>query len=761
MSCYTYFCISDRATLRMLEGLHSSDTATLSVTRSWVKTVMSGGSSNGSLTRLLQPALKILLDPKPLRKPAHEKLGVRIALSREDAKKDMEYARYYFQSLGIENPYAPSKKEQYSELVVYYSQPVDSSQLLYATSLLQSVMAVEPEMFVCAAGNVMVDVSSLTGTSGTNESIPGIPVHSQGGSSTGCGERSDYFSSLEKSRESGGIAGRKLECDDKIPPSPSPATTKSLLELLLSVCVDMLRSEYHPTLKTSAPDQLENLKVKVTSSSLLSTVLHELLKVLAGKKKEVLPGVGGGGTSSTETGGGGGREWKVSSPSFVSALVALCDVQQVALLLLGRSLQWWGEAFCSSAMGDEYGRRGTGKMWASVAAAGLEASSSGMQARCNLLGVALRSLYCQLLRAVQCLVVLDSQLCMSLEGGETRQHQLHQQASSFSYSSKPDLVTVSSGITLPNDSRDSTKPPHSLPAVIPSVLTASQPYFKAFLLVVLSSSSLSSFHDDLLHMFTATLSNLLHQQVLELAPNLFKQLCTNIERSVSLSTQHGGSIAVEIEDGRGLSLQNSHLCVAYMKSLLGIIHWSLFRVKTEEKSVIRPLSSVSRKPGFISRSQLRNTRYDIFQVVQTRFVKENHSPTLKQPSAMSWLLGVFSASQKPLSLPGLSGSGSVMGGATGEGGGGVMSDGVPVESTGHPSHGVDSLVGQHVLMLLPAVYNAMAALWTHLGLGVGVAKKGDVEGQGASNLSSSSYKESLLVEVSRVVGVAGGRCLGL
>jgi len=730
----------------MLEGLHSTDPAVLAVTESWVKTAMSGGSSDDSLTRLLQPALKILLEPSALRKPAHEKLGVSVTLSREDAEKDMEYARYYFQSLGIENPYVPSKKEQYSESVLFYSQLVDSSQLLYATSLLQSVVAVEPEMFVFTAGNVMVDVSSLTGPGGTSEAAP---AHLQGIAGR---EHST------KNWENSAPTRRKPPCDSTTPLSPSPAMNKSLLELLLSVCVDMLRSEYHSTLKISASDQLENLNVKVASASLLSTILLELLKVLAGKKREVQGGASG------ETGGGVVGEWKVWSPSFVSALIALCDIQQVVLLLLGKSLQWWGEAFCASRTGCECssggrgGGGGSSKPWTSVTAAELDVSMvSSTRAQDNLLGVVLRSLYRQLLRAVQCLMVLDSQLCLTMEGGETR---LHQQASSSSSSSssKPDLVTVSSGITLPNTSHDSSKRPRFLPAIVPSILTASQPYFKAFLLVILNSSSLSSFHNDLLHMLSATLSNLLHHQVLELAPVLFKQLCTNIERSISLPTQHSGSDFIGIREGGRSLPHNDHLCVIYMKTLLSIVCWSLFGMKTEEKSAFHPSSCRSGKPGFMLHSRLRNPQYDIFQVVQTRSIRENLSPTLKQPSAMSWLLGVFStssSSQKPPPLPGLSGSGSGgVGVGTGEGGG-VSSDGTSVEGTSHLSHGVDSLVGQHVLMLLPAVYNAMAAVWTHLGLGVGVGKRGGVEGHGEGKWrSSSSHKEGLLVEVSCVVGVA-------
>jgi len=64
------------------------------------------------------------------------------------------------------------------------------------------------------------------------------------------------------------------------------------------------------------------------------------------------------------------------------------------------------------------------------------------------------------------------------------------------------------------------------------------------------------------------------------------------------------------------------------------------------------------------------------------------SPLLKQPSAMSWLFGVFSTSNQK---------------------GVALSD----VGTKNPCVGINSKVGQYILMLLPAVYNAVTEIWRY------------------------------------------------
>lgn len=696
----------------MVEGLRSTDAAILSVTRSWVKTALSGKSKDDSLVRLLQPALKILLKPDSQRKPVNKKPMVRITLSQEDAEKDMKYAQYYFQSLGIENPYSPSVKVQFSELLLCYRQLIDASQLLYALSLVESVVAVDPTMFVLVSGNIMVDVSMVAGYGGLDFSID-HPHRVARECGTG----------VDKPKDS--LSGSSTEGAKSL--SPSHAMHKSLLELLLSVCVDLLRSEYHATLTVSTEDVLEGLKVKVASASLLSTLLEELLNVLAEKKKE---GLGVAKPEAAATTGGSGMEWKVLSPSFVSALIALCDIQLVGLLLLGKSVQWWEEAFCSSQSVNSQ-NEAVGISWASLAAE-LSSHNSCPPSYGNSLSVLLHSLNAQMLRVVQCLIVLDTQLSLSY-GGEPNHHG-HMQPHVLP-ANKTEGITTTSGVQLISSPSDSDiSRPISLPAVLPGSLTASQPYFREFLLHVLRCPSLSSFHGHFLHMFSATISNLLHQQVLELAPNLVKQLCENIEYVV----RHKSAPTEK-------DLSKGHFCVTYLKSVLDVVRWSMFGMIEESNS--------TGKRSYTLRSRLQNSMYGIVQVIQAGTPKQNFSPTLKQTSAMSWLLGVFSVSQKA-SLSGLGSSGSVGGsGAAGARDKGVAGEGGGAADTlAQSSHGVDSLVGQHVLMLLPAIYNAMATVWTNLYIHVGGARKGTDWSTGSCHMDTAVTEVG--VSVSTGMGVS-------
>ena len=593
-----------RALLRMLEGLQNSDVAVKSLTQSWVKAVIARCQNEG-VHRLLQPLVKILLESDAKRKQQPDKtlMAKKIGLSRRDAEKDMKYANYYFESMGMVNPYAPSRKDQYADVLLHYTQVFDASQILYALSLLQNVVSVEPSSVVSTIGNTIIDVSMYG--SGMHHTY----------------ERNKHVDSPET---------------PTTPVSPSAATQKSLLEVILSVCVDLLRSEYHPSLKVAPEDQIENMRVKVSSTYLLSLLLNKLLKTLARHNEP------------DET-GPSYKDFKICSPNFVSALITLCDIQKVCLLFLGKSIEWW----CDASLTD-HNRKGS--IWTDIAR---QCQSSGIiDPR-----VVLKSFTSQLLRVVQCLISLDTQFSQSLP---IETNSLTSQSS--------DLVTIVSGVQI-NSVTD-------LPTILSGRATSSQFFFQTFVLQVLSNSSLSSFHDDLLHMFTGTISNLLSQQLMELAPKVIKQLCSNIEQIM------GKFSSKKLHESSSKTTgSNIQLCITYFDAMLKIILWCFFGnshfYSTSEESRMKVAD-------FKLQHRLSNPFFDILRVKQAEDAKENHSPTQKQPSTMAWLLGVFSVQK-------------ITSGAECEG---SSSDGSLFSRVG-----VNSQVGQQVLMLLPAVYNAMTDVW--------------------------------------------------
>lgn len=630
----------------MLEGLQSTDSSVRSLAQSWVRGAITRGSSEG-VHRLLQPLVKILLESDTNRKHKVEKQPKKITLTRQEAEKDMRYARYYFKSLGVENPYLPSSEDQYLKMVQHYTQVFDASQILYALSLLQLALEVDPASFISVIGNTVIDVSMYTTRA---MHAPHVDAHR----GTPEGESPDTPTT---------------------PQFPSLSSHKSLLEVVLSVCVDLLCSEYHPSLKSSALEQVDNLHVKIASVSLLAKLLNELLKILTKH-----------GTHSDDS---LPSEFKVHSPNYVSALLTLCDIEKVCLLLLGKVVEWWVELSGHSNTLKDDGRNG---VWSDLVKLTRQTGGSD-------LAVILKSFYTHLLRVIQCLIAMDTQLSQSLPI-KTRPPAL-----------SSDLVTVVSGVTVAGS---------LLPTVSPSCATASQPFFREFLLQLLSDPALSCLHDNLLRMFTSTVPNLLSQQLTDLAPRVVKHLCMNIERSLTVVS----SREAQSSSGRTTNADVS-LCIVNFDSILSITAWCLFGstrphpLKDQEQPADIPHSRLHHRPP--------DPFFDLLRVKQAESAKESFSPLSKQPSTMAWLFGVFTAQR-------ISSAGGESDGASGEPG--LFS-----------RVGVNSQAGQHVMMLLPAVYNSMTDMWSSFHCWRG--SEGVVKGADSVE-SSLTRKENMVHEVSPV-----------
>ena len=651
----------------MLEGLQSNDSAVRSLTQSWVRAAVSCSSSEGT-HRLLQPLVRILLDSNSKRKlKASNLLAKKITLSRKDAEKDMKYANYYFQSRGMENPYLPSSKDQYVEIVQHYTQTFDTSQILYVLSLLQLVVEADATGFIRTVGNTVIDVTMYaTCSAHATNMYPSTPGRAEAES-----------------------------------PEPSTATSlslasqKSLLEVVLSVCVDLLCSEYQPSLKAPPDEQLDNLRVKISCASLLSTLLSNMLDILSA----VGPAAG---EDSVFT------EFKVCSPNFVSALLTLCDIQKVVLLLMGKAVEWWYEISDDASSSRASAKNG---VWFQTARR-LRSEGGGDP------GVMLKSFFTHLLRVVQCLIVLDTQFSQSLPIKSTGSHS----------SPTSDLVTFVSGVQI-------SAP---LSAVVPGCATASQRFFGEFLLQVLSEVTLAQFHNDLLHMFTSTVSNLLSQQLADLVPKVVKQLCGNMEEAARSSA--GKSKRIENDSGGSGDV---HHCVTYFNCVLIVTSWCLFgetRLHPSKDEIVPSSSSSSVIARSRSHSHLLyhtspNPFFNVARVKQAEGARDILSPTNKQTSTMDWLLGVFTGQTKASSV--------------GE------ADGLAGEAGGLCSRvGVGSQAGQQVVMLLPAVYNSMTDVWLELCGQHAVEYQAGRDGGGGSwgfsggAESMEKWKQSMLFEVS-------------
>ena len=553
-------------------------------------------TDKSELQSLLQPLVRILLEADTSRN--------RTSAAVKRKKEEDTHAKYYYTPGTVETEKEESLKDQFSEIALQYTQAFDARRVLYVFSLLQSILAVDTATIVSSLGEVVMtaslnQVGSLA-AGGTTE------VHSE---------------------------------------SEGARTQRSLLELLLATCVDFLRSEYPDSLEMPLIDCHDNLQVKTSAAELLSTILNAFVVILSSP------------FAQTENEIGSKLTGVVSHPSYVTALVALCDIQTIVLLLSAHVVQCLRDIQGQESAKQE-GGESPGVEGATAAQTGvwncLHTENSADPSPCDPTSV-LRSLFVHLLKLLQKLIELDAQCSLSLNP-----------------------TTPVSTIPQPSVSfvRQSSKLTSQLPRIQPSLTTAAQPFFQALLLNVLADPALASLHSALLCMFTTILPNLLNQ-LDELAPKVLKQICKNLEMVIHLPKTAGATTTNPENDKHSTAPQlfSGELAVSYMESLVTIILWCYF--------------GDSQLP---CSSELRQHVPSMFWKVNT-IPELDHSgdplsPMLKQPSTMSWLFGVFSNSN---------------------------SKGVALNDVGAktPQVGTSSKVGQYVLMLLPAVYNVVTEIWRH------------------------------------------------
>ena len=691
MICNTlhlYFDLLHRAILRMLEGLQSRDAAVRHFVGSWVR---HSTARETDTAKLLQPLLRILAEAQPLRRSEQSKYlfsPYEVCLTKEEAAKDPAYAKYYFASLGISDPEEVHRKNQYRDGVLYYIQVFDINQVLYSLSLLLSTVQVDPPSIVSCMSGIVVDSLSYMNVAAApgHPSLAVVDVNVDGSSKESSTPHED--------------SGQLLSAG---------SSRKSVLELFLTTCIQFLQSEFHQSLEVLLEDHLDHISVKVLCAELLEVIHTEFVHILAkahsgptstSDRQAV--------TTQADSDVLPNRGASIANANYVTALVTLCDVQKSTLLLLARVVQEMRElerARERSNVGPSQGKpllccRGScdeGK-WKQLLIQhnqreGMCLSSSSCQNSDP--GITLGSLFVHLLKLVQSLITLDSQchVCNKFTGSKSTA------STPFSL---PTLSSVTAGIKLSDGS--------DLPPVLSGITTASQPFFQTLLLDILSDVALNHLHTLVLVMFTTTMSNLIGHQIDELAPKILKQLCKNLEepRAMDKLPEHKtagqkGSLKSSREQNNLLK----HNTISYLESAVTIILWCLFGEKNggfspcNEKG--RPLSSSFQSDS--SHHQAINLFWRVTSIAEREEASLDLTPALKQTSAITWLLGVFS--QKGGGVTETGGGGGGGGERDGSGGGGTLSSGL----IGSSSTGLTSLVGQYIVMLLPAVYKVLTDLW--------------------------------------------------
>ena len=595
----------------MLEGLRSQSTAVKCFVRSWLKFA----TERAELGRVLHPLLRILVEAE---------LGRARTPSKQTDKALSSYGKYYYAGEYHDLEEKKSEKDEFESISLQYSQVFDASRVLYALSLICSVIAADPGNIVGCLGSAVVDVSTYTGPNSSGQS---------------CLIATKFHSVPLPSSNS--ISNPAPHSETQTPATPSPAP-KSLLELLLASCVDFLRSEYQESLEASLPDQLNNQRVRTAATELISVLLRELVLILSQHEST--------GPANTSM---------LQNPSYVSALVTLCDTQKVTLLVLARVVQNLRDTSAELELREDSSKSPVMEDSKELNIKGNKSSpvddSSTDEDKTSL-----ETLFVHLLRCVQNLITLDAQC---------------------------NPATPASATLLTPNLKNPDISISQLPPILASLPTASQPLFQVLLLNILANSSLVHMHRHLLCMFAASLPNL-RTHLDELAPKVLKQICRNLERAfLSEKEREGHKSSRKYQ--RDSQLLSSDYIISYLESLVIITLWCLFGE--------RPTDSNSGT----TQGQLNHRSLNMFWNGTTYTEAEDPSdilsPTSKQPSTMAWLFGVFTTSQRS---------------SPSEGGGKVA------------QVGVDSRVGQYILMLLPAVYNAITDVWKYFSSRVSTAAGG-------------------------------------
>ena len=414
-------------------------------------------------------------------------------------------------------------------------------------------------------------------------------------------------------------------------------TQKSLLELILLSLTAFIRSEYSPNVEVSVTNIVENLRVKSTSVEMIGFLMLQFSLILSSSSSsstssDLQPSSAGG------VGSGTGKSL-IHNPSYVSALFTLCDVQKVLLFTLAQVVRNLREVSATTNADPEGCNEENPAIGSSNKREGpVEKASSGVVKVGQIPGVPLQVLFVNLLHCLHHLISLEIQ-----------------------------CIPTSPAAMTPGSKHAKRSLSSSALHIHPGLSTAAQPFFQSLFIEILADSSLSPLHPHLLHMFSATLPHL-SAQLDDLAPKILRQLCRNLETSVA-----GGK-------SRSLSHETSSggtAVVSNVQSLVNIILCCLFGEF--------PLESISLKHSSLNRF------WDAGAVSRRDELEEVSTPTSKQPSTMSWLLGVFAGGgqSKPASSP------------------------VGAKS---PKLGLShTKVGHSIRLLLPAVYNALIEVWTWFG----------------------------------------------
>ena len=611
----------------MIEGLQSHYPAIGHCTSTWLITTC----QSHHLHSALNPLYTLIHEACPQKVKVHQE-----KVDKEgDSPVDDSYAKYYRESLKKNDtePDTPLKKLAYP--FFYLTRLLDAPRFNYGLSLFISLFSVHPEVILSSLANARDSASSPdpineSNITGTNAEIlqakPEVSTSNPTGESSGLSRPKDL----------------------------PVVASKSLLEVILTYCTEIILSEYPDWLDTAITDQQNLLSVKTTSTELVVKILTSFIQLLDDSQSpplffsECIHSV------------------KIHNPSYLKGLLSLCEVQKATLTSLSHLAGLSTEHNQKIPVADDQQAQPL---------AGVSTEHAHKQASVQPLFLhLLRSLYCQLVLECLLLKKTDSPIMIV----KSKDDQLH---SEYSYISGHPLTSQSMFLLLLQRTLVHSKHINShLPLLL--MIQLSLPYLR---------ENLDLIAPKLLKYICKNLNNLLKEK----AGNRCSICCYGETQSMT-STENFKDVTLEskytstmLSRKQCTCATHSDLIVSYVQTLSVIVHYCLLPNWTDNYLSHKTPTLSSSIP--IPHYQPSDSFWDLASFKRMdpnlKTSQTTVTTTERKTFGLSWIFGsIFSS-------------------------GSHSNDQVVNVRSGDVYRGVNTPAGQKILWLLQTVYGTLTKLW--------------------------------------------------
>ena len=614
----------------MIEGLQSHYPAISHCTTTWLVTTC----QRNHLHSALNPLYTLIQEACPPKVKVHQE-----KVDREsDSPVDDTYAKYYRESLKKNDKESDTPLKKLAYPFFYLTRLLDAPRFNYGLSLFISLFSVHSELILSSLANARDSTSS--------------PGPSNDSNITGTITETVHAKPEESTRSSTEVSS------DLSRPKHLPVASKSLLEVILTYCTEIILSEYPDWLDTTLTDQQNLLSMKTISTELVVKILTSFIRVLDDSKSSSL-------FFSESI-----HSVNIHNPSYLKGLLSLCEIQKATLTSLSHLAGLPTEHSQKTPVPDDQQEQ---------ILPGVSTEHAHKQD-------SVQPLFLHLLRSLYCQLVLE---CLSLK------------------------KTDSPIMTIKNKDDQS----HSEYSYIPGHPLTSQSMFLLLLQRTLVHSKHVNSHLPLLLMIQLSLPYLRENLDL-IAPKLLKYICKNLNILLKEKADNRCSICchgemqsmTSTENFKDVTLEStctstmlswkqctcathSNLIVSYVQTLSVIVHYCLLSNWADfHLSHKTPISS---SPIPIPHYQLSDSFWDLasFKSMDPN-VKNSHTTvtttTERKTFGLSWIFGsIFS-------------------------GGSHGNDQVINVRSGDIYRGVNTPAGQKILRLLQTVYGTLTKLWKEL-----------------------------------------------